>query len=344
MFTWNSLQTVLPLVLGGGGLVAWLIYEYYVPSMPMLPVAILHDRTAIVSFLGTLLVGTVQFGLLYYLPLYFQVSIRSTMVLHVQILTLIQVSKSYSPLISGVALLPTCVSSGFASSFCGSYISKTGRYRSVTWAGWALLVLGCGLLQLFTPRTSVAAWVFINMVYGAGIGTLISSLAVASQAPQKSEHMALATGLTPFFRAVGQAIGIVIGSAVSQNVLTTTLESAHSAALRKQATSLGKSIANMAVILHAMPEDTARDELLKDFNNSLRAVWWVLTGVSVLGGLLSLAMREISLGPSKKGPANMSQENSSDETIVAEVNIYEDTKTDKEQKRADEPGAGPTEV
>lgn len=39
----------------------------------MLPLAILNNRTAVIGFVATLLMGIVQFSLLYFLPLYYEV-------------------------------------------------------------------------------------------------------------------------------------------------------------------------------------------------------------------------------------------------------------------------------
>ena len=73
MYAWTSYQTLLPLILGAVGIAAWLVYERVVPARPILPLTILNNRTAAICFIGTLLMGIVQFGQLYFLPLYYQV-------------------------------------------------------------------------------------------------------------------------------------------------------------------------------------------------------------------------------------------------------------------------------
>ena len=72
-FAWSRYETLVPLILGAAGLSSWLVYEYHIPSTPMLPLAILNDRTAVIGFIATLLMGIVQFSLLYFLPLYYEV-------------------------------------------------------------------------------------------------------------------------------------------------------------------------------------------------------------------------------------------------------------------------------
>lgn len=69
----DRIPPLVPLVLGVNGLALSLAYEVYIPSTPMLPIAILKHRTAAICFFGTFLLGIVQFAMLYFLPLYYQV-------------------------------------------------------------------------------------------------------------------------------------------------------------------------------------------------------------------------------------------------------------------------------
>ena len=70
----------------------------------MLPPKTLRTLAAMIGAICTVLMGIVQFGILYYLPLYYEVCGRRQLSLMCSANT-IQVSKGYSPLISGVALV-----------------------------------------------------------------------------------------------------------------------------------------------------------------------------------------------------------------------------------------------
>lgn len=74
MFPWDSYKTLIPLIVGACGVVGWLFFEHRVPASPMLPVFLLKNPYAALAFFLTFLMGMVQFGLLYYLPLYYEVS------------------------------------------------------------------------------------------------------------------------------------------------------------------------------------------------------------------------------------------------------------------------------
>ncbi|KAK4889193.1 hypothetical protein LTR27_011951 [Elasticomyces elasticus] len=260
MYTWASYQVLLPQILGLVGLCTWVCYEHKVAIQPMVHLVILNNRTAVISYLGTFLVGFIQFGLLYYLPLYYQAA------------------KGYTILISGVALLPQCLGSGMSGVATGIIISKTGRYKTITLLGWATLVLGCGLLSLLGEETTVERWIFTNVVSGIGIGIVAVSQPIAAQAATAPKHAPIANGLTPFCRALGQAVGIVVGSAIAQNVFKYSLH--------RFATG-GNSIPDLATLpltLGDLSQGTsAKATLLEALMQSLQAVWWCLFTAAVLG-------------------------------------------------------------
>ncbi|KAK5731324.1 hypothetical protein LTR15_001263 [Elasticomyces elasticus] len=272
---------LVPLILGLVGLCAWVWYEHKVAIKPMVHLVILNNRTAVVSYLGTFLVGFIQFALLYYLPLYYQAA------------------KGYTILISGVALLPQCLGSGISGVATGIIISETGRYKTITLLGWATLILGCGSLRLLSVEITVARWIFINVVSGLGIGIIAVAQPIAAQAATAPKHAPMANGLTPFCRALGQAIGIVVGSAIAQNVFKYSL---HSFAAG------GNSIPDLATLplmLEDLQGTSAKATLLEALMRSLRAVWWCLFTVAVVGGAVSLAMKELSLA---SGAPSMAEE------------------------------------
>ncbi|KAK4499737.1 hypothetical protein PRZ48_007923 [Zasmidium cellare] len=282
MFSWSSYQTIVPLVIGAVGLIAWLFYEHFVPAAPILPLVLLKNRTNLAVFTGTIFMGIIQYGLLYYLPLYYQLS------------------KGYSPLISGVALLPQCVLSSPTTTITSIIISKTGKYRLIIWIGWVLMSLGCGLLVLLTNETTVAQWIFINAVSGLGLGFLFTSQSVATQAASETRHMAIAAGLSPFFRALGQTIGIVIGNSIFQNTLRSQLNDSNNSILRNEADEYSNNITQLGAILSGLPnESQERMDLLDALNPSFHAIWWTLTALALASLILSLCIPQLSMDQTK---------------------------------------------
>ena len=70
LFPWTSFRTLVPLILGIAGILAFIIYEIFKAKLPLIPLRIFANRTAAVNYVGTLVHGIVLWCLLYYLPLY----------------------------------------------------------------------------------------------------------------------------------------------------------------------------------------------------------------------------------------------------------------------------------
>ena len=59
MYPWDHWRTLVPLCLGSAGLVGAIVYEKYVPVEPMIPLSIFNNRSAAVTYIGTVLHGMV---------------------------------------------------------------------------------------------------------------------------------------------------------------------------------------------------------------------------------------------------------------------------------------------
>ena len=124
---------------------------------------------------------------------------------------------------------------------------------------------------------------------------LFASLALATQASAEARAdlpsaervrvKAVAAGLNPFFRALGQAFGIAICQAAFTNELSKRL---------------GKDVANNAAshveVIRTMPsDDPSKVNLINAFVESLRVVWWILFGISVLMLVLTFFTRDCAM-------------------------------------------------
>jgi len=258
MFSWKSYKTLLPLILGVVGLIGWALYSELISKNPMIPLRILADRNAAIHYYGNFVQGLSQLAMIYYLPIYYQGVL------------------GYSPLISGVAGLPQCLLAGPSSAVAGGLINKTGKIKVYALFGWVTLTLGLGLLKLLDVNTSVAAWIFINVPSGLGLGVLFSTLAMATQTATEQrgdiEDIAalksMAAALNPFFRALGQSIGIVAGQAAFTNAMKAKL---------------GQTAANEAAALAQLVKTFPTDQQIvikHAFVDSLGVVWWISVGLA----------------------------------------------------------------
>lgn len=195
-FPWSSPNAIIPLVLGFVGLVGAGIYEHYIPEFPMFAVKVFSNRSAVIAFVHTAIQGILMEGLPYYLPLYFQGVLL------------------YSPVISGVALLPLAFGVLPVAIFCGWLITFSGRYKWQSIAGWACMSCGLGLLLLLDEYSQVGDWFGIFIPSALGLGCLYSLLGTIIQAPTPKHLWTDAAAIMSFIRALGEAMGVTVGGSV----------------------------------------------------------------------------------------------------------------------------------
>ncbi|KAL8687737.1 MAG: hypothetical protein Q9218_006178 [Villophora microphyllina] len=274
-YAWTSWRTLVPLCLGIVGLITFVAYEEVVATEPLIRLVIFKNRTSAVSYISTVIHGMVLWSLLYYLPLYFEAV------------------KGFSPIVSGVALFPETFTVAPASVVAGILITVTGRYRWAVWSGWVLTVLGTGLLYLLDVRTTVAAWIFLNLVGGLGMGLLFPSMAFAIQASQKNEDLAFAVAMYSFFRAFGQAIGVAVGGTVFQNQMKMKLQAYP--ALAPKAAEYSRDASSLVQVIKAMQDGVMKQDLQHAYADSLKVVWATMCGLAAVGLIASLWTRGLDM-------------------------------------------------
>lgn len=274
-YKWDSWHTLVPLLVGAAGICTFIFYEYRYASEPIIPPAIFANRTASVSFLGSVLQGLIMWCTLYYLPLYYEAV------------------REYSPILSGVALFPQTFTVAPSAIVIGILITVTGKYRWAVWMGWTLSTIGMGLMCIIKRDTSVVGWIFLNLVGGIGLGTLFPSLGYAVQASADPRNLSIAVAMFSFFRALGQAIGVAVGGVVFQNRMHDNL--LKYPALAPMASAYSKDAAGLVQVIKAMPDGVDKIDLKDAYTDSLRIVWIVCCAISAVALAFSLLTEEYDL-------------------------------------------------
>jgi EmrB/QacA subfamily drug resistance transporter len=262
IYEWNSWHTIVPLVLGACGLVAFGFYEHYGAKEPMINTVIFNNRTTTLTYFTTFFHGMLLWCLLYFLPLYFEAV------------------KSYSPVLAGVACFPLSFTVAPVSVVVGFVASITGQYWWALVLGWVLTTAGSGLLYLLHVDTSVAGWIFITLVVGIGMGMLFPSMGFSIQASAPSKHMAISVAMFSFFRLFGQTVGVAIGGVIFQNEMKKKLLAYPD--LASKAVEYSQDAASLVQLIKAMPASSQKSELQQAYVNSLQVVWLVCCGFSGL--------------------------------------------------------------
>ncbi|KAL2813983.1 major facilitator superfamily domain-containing protein [Aspergillus granulosus] len=274
-YAWSSWHTLVPLVVGALGLCLFVVYELLVPAEPMIPLTIFMTPTTAVSYLGNFAQGIILWCILYYLPLYYEAV------------------RGYRPVIAGVALFPETFTVAPCSVATGIAISITGRFRWAIWSAWVFVTLGCGLLCIITPTTSIPGWIFLNIVPGIGLGILYPSLAYAVHASVSDRHLSMAASLTSFFRSLGQCVGVAIGGVIFQNQMQSELRKYPELAAR--ATEYSQEATELVLILNGMQDGLEKTHIKQAYTDSLRIIWAVCCAISGVALASSLLTRRYNL-------------------------------------------------
>jgi len=324
-YPWSSWRTLVPILLGPAGLVASGFYEHHLSKKafdsdgnvlpgehvePIIRFSIFSNATLAITYIGTLIHGIILWSLLYYLPLYYEGV------------------KGYTPIISGVAILPETSFVAPMSVIVGIICAKTGRYRWAIWTGWVLTTLGSGLLILLGPNTSIAGWVFLNVCVSIGTGMLFPAMALAIQASARPQDAAHSVAFYSFIRVFGQSLGVALGGVIFQNrikenLLSYPLLAPMAGAYSQDATALVSIIKSTE---HGLP----RTQLIQAYADSLQTVWIVMTALSAAGLVASSFTKGYTLNQEHKTLQGFhSQEQVEDLEAASKRTVRSDADTDK---------------
>ncbi|CBF82817.1 hypothetical protein AN3383.2 [Aspergillus nidulans FGSC A4] len=277
MYSWTSWHTLAPLCLGVAGLAVFTVYSIKATD-PMIPRSVFGNRSAVIAFITSGLQGLILWGALYYLPLYYQAV------------------REFGPILTGVALFPQTFTVAPSAIVCGVLVTITGRYRWGLWVGWALSILGLGLLTLLDRHTSTVAWIFLNIPSGLGLGFLTAAIVCTVQASATNKNLTVAVAMVVFFRAFGQAVGIAVGGVIFQNRMRHEL--LKYSEWRTTAEELSRDAAALVTVIqgmHSEEEASRKNDLQMAYTDSLRIIWAFMAGIAGVGLILSLWVKKYDL-------------------------------------------------
>ena len=274
-YPWDSWRTLVPLIVGVVGFAGFIVYENYVPSEPTFRLHILRSYNMAYSLYATLVNAMIVYGLIYFLPLYFEAT------------------KGYNPIITGVALFPATLTVAPASIIAGAIITKTGDFKIITCVAWIIATLGLGVMILLDVDTTIPQWIFLTLCAGIGLGMLYTSLAFVNQAASDDASMAFAVSFFIFARLIGQCIGVAICGVIFQNQMRANLLAIP--ALADQADEYSRDASSLVNELKEMDDLVKKAHLISAYAESLQIAWAVMCALSGSAMIGSFFVRAISL-------------------------------------------------
>ncbi|KAK8041478.1 Vacuolar membrane amino acid uptake transporter fnx2 [Apiospora phragmitis] len=189
------------LVLGG----LFLATEAWWAADPIFPVALLKHRDVLLVYFVTAAQGGAQLGLMFAVPLYFQVT------------------KRVSNAVAGTYLLPAVAGNAVGAILAGIVIKRTGRYKPLLIFATSASTLSYLLLLLrWHGRTSVWEALYI-LPGGLGAGIVQTATFIAAQAAIDPAHKAAAMSGNVLLVTIGGMAGMVAVNAVTIETMTRKL-------------------------------------------------------------------------------------------------------------------------
>ncbi|KAG8935996.1 hypothetical protein FRC02_005192 [Tulasnella sp. 418] len=270
---WSAPSTITLLVVAIVMLICGMVNEFYTKKNPIIPPRIFKTRTTSIFLFSSFLHAVGFFAATIYLPLYFQV-------------------QGSSALRSGIEMLPYSLTASVTAVLSGQVIAKTLRYRPTLWVGWAVTVIGSGLMITLDEKSNEAKRILYLLVAAGGVGCLFQTPVIGMQAAMPLKDMATSTAALGLIRQIGGTIGISAGQAIIISDLRRRLTPIQN--YGGDDVPDGDLINNVHGLTQIQPPDV-RDAVIHQYTKSIATVWLVCTPLFALGLLSVLAVREYSM-------------------------------------------------
>jgi hypothetical protein len=255
IFSWNSATVLCLIIIGVTVVGAFAFYEYRFARYPIMPSRMFQDNSNIAIFALDFAHAFVLVAATYYMPVYFQSVLGA------------------SPILSGVYLLPLCVSMSLTAVFNGGIMKKTGKYLPSIWIGMVLMTLGFGLFLDLEASANWAKIILFLIIGGVGTGLNFQSPMLALQASVAPNDMAAATATFGFIRSLSSAISVIIGDVVIQNEMARRRATLVTALGPQLANVFSGGLASASIGLIGTLEPNQQVIVRKAYFESLRTMW-----------------------------------------------------------------------
>ncbi len=293
---WGSGKALACYVVGALLLAGFVAIERKVGDEAILPLKMFRSPVFSVASLMNFIIGMGMFGGIICLPLY------------------MQIVKGFSPTRSGLSLLPLMLGLMTIAMASGVYTSRTGRYKIFPIIGTGLLMvalLGLSRISYTTSYTQLAPLMFL---VGAGLGSCMQTLVLATQNSVPASQMGVATASATFFRSMGGTFGTAVfltiffsgaTTKVGANVQTAAQTPQFQTALRDPANGLiARALQAIRAGSTSQLNDTSflqhganvlRQPFLAGFADAMDRVFLVAALVVVPAFILSFFLKEVKL-------------------------------------------------
>jgi EmrB/QacA subfamily drug resistance transporter len=198
-YAWDSIQIITSFSIAGAAILAFIFWELFGASSPVLDLRLFKNSIFTVSILITVMIGAAMFGTILYIPLF------------------LQNVTGVSATNSGSLLAPLMGGWVIASIISGQLLSRWGRYRILALVGMALASVGMFLMTRIVVSTSQGEVVRNMIILGLGMGTGIALFTIIVQNAFPIQKIGVVTAALTFFRQIAQTVGTAVFGALLTN-------------------------------------------------------------------------------------------------------------------------------
>lgn len=239
---------------------------------PIMALYLFKNRTFIICTLAGFITMFILMGVVTYLPTYYQIV------------------DGMGATASGFMELPMDIAWFGASLISGAVIARSGRYKKLMVASFAILVVGTGVLLFITPETPGIAIAALLSIAGFGIGLNFEILVLIVQNEFDASDVGMSTAATNLVREMGTTLGAAAVGALFTSRLTETLSAGLSALGGIDA--LGVDVnALTPAIARDLPDAVAQAVQLA-YHDALIPAFGLFTAMAVIGLVLLALLHE----------------------------------------------------
>jgi EmrB/QacA subfamily drug resistance transporter len=196
---WTSLGIVAPIVAGVVLIAAFVAWELRTAT-PMLPMHFFHSRTFALTNVASLLMFFGMFGSIFLLAQFFQTV------------------QHYSPLGSGLRILPWTAMPIFVAPIAGALSDRVGGQRLMA-IGLALQAAGLAwIAAVSSPTVPYSSLVLPFILSGTGMALFFAPVANVVLSSVRPEQEGKASGATNAIREIGGVFGVAVLASVFSHV------------------------------------------------------------------------------------------------------------------------------
>lgn len=274
---WSSWRVILPLVAGTIGWIGFHVHQHFATN-PMVPERLFKNPTSAAAYLLSFITSIAAQMALYFFPIYLQSVVGGSI------------------LQSGIYFLPTSLGILVSAAGAGIMLSKTGSYKPLHWLAFAFSALGFGLFTRLDSGTPTVVWVFYQLFAAVGFGIPISTLLPAIMAALPESDVAASTSIFSFIKTFGYIWGVTLPSIIFTAVFNANLLRIGDVEVRSQLKNGGSyAYASRLYDLRQSLDSRIWEEIVTVYVSSLKAIWWLGLGLSLLGFLVVFLEKDLEL-------------------------------------------------